>query len=29
MVNLPIEYTDKQITPFGGMVLLKYLLDKL
>lgn len=29
MVNLPIEYSDKQITPFGGMVLLKRFIDKL
>jgi hypothetical protein len=29
MVNLPIEYSDKKITPFGGMVLLKHFLDKL
>ncbi len=23
MVNLPIEYSDKQVTPFGGMSLMK------
>ncbi|MCZ2299295.1 MAG: hypothetical protein LC134_07455 [Chitinophagales bacterium] len=28
MVNLPIEYSDKQVTPFGGMSLLKRFLDK-
>jgi hypothetical protein len=28
MVNLPIEYSDKPVTPFGGMSLLKRLLDK-
>jgi hypothetical protein len=22
MVNLPIEYSDKQVTPFGGMSLI-------
>ena len=29
MVNLPIEYTSKQVTPFGGMSLLKRFIDKL
>lgn len=28
MVNLPIEYSDKRVTPFGGMSLLKRLLDQ-
>lgn len=28
MVNLPIEYSDKQVTPFGGMSLLKRFLDQ-
>jgi len=28
MVNLPIEYSDKPVTAFGGMSLLKRLLDK-
>jgi hypothetical protein len=28
MVNLPIEYSDKAVTPFGGMSLLKRLLDQ-
>ncbi|UKJ07859.1 IS1380 family transposase [Solitalea lacus] len=28
MVNLPIEYSDKPVTPFGGMSLLKRMLDK-
>jgi len=27
-VNLPIEYSDKQVTPFGGLSLLKRFLDK-
>jgi hypothetical protein len=29
MVNLPIEYSDKQVTPFGGMSLMKRFIDKL
>lgn len=29
MVNLPIEYSDKPVTAFGGMSLLKRMLDKL
>ncbi len=29
MVNLPIEYSSKQITPFGGMSLMKRFIDKL
>jgi len=28
MVNLPIEYSDKAVTPFGGMSLLKRFLDQ-
>jgi hypothetical protein len=28
MVNLPIEYTDKQVTPFGGMSLMKRFIDQ-
>jgi hypothetical protein len=28
MVNLPIEYSDKPVTPFGGMVLMKRFLDQ-
>lgn len=28
MVNLPIEYSDKQVTPFGGLSLLKRFIDK-
>jgi hypothetical protein len=28
MVNLPIEYSDKPVTPFGGMSLLKRLVDQ-
>jgi len=28
MVNLPIEYTDKQVTPFGGMSLMKRFVDQ-
>jgi hypothetical protein len=28
MVNLPVEYSDKQVTPFGGMCLMKRLLDQ-
>ncbi len=27
MVNLPIEYSDKPVTPFGGMALLKRFVD--
>lgn len=29
MVNLPIEFSDKKVTPFGGMSLLKHFLDSL
>lgn len=28
MVNLPIEYSDKPVTPFGGMALMKRFVDK-
>ena len=28
MVNLPIEYSDKPVTPFGGMSLMKRFLDQ-
>jgi len=28
MVNLPIEYSDKQLTPFGGMSLMKRFIDQ-
>lgn len=28
MVNLPIEYSDKQVSPFGGMRLMKRFLDQ-
>ena len=28
MVNLPIEYSDKPVTPFGGMALMKRFIDK-
>lgn len=28
MVNLPIEYSDKAVTPFGGMSLMKRFIDK-
>ncbi|SFG25447.1 Transposase DDE domain-containing protein [Salegentibacter agarivorans] len=28
MVNLPIEYSDKQVTPFGGMSLMKRFVDQ-
>ena len=28
MVNLPIKYSDKQVTPFGGMSLMKRFLDQ-
>lgn len=28
MVNLPIEYSDKPVTPFGGMSLMKRFIDK-
>lgn len=28
MVNLPISFSDKQVTPFGGMSLLKHFIDK-
>ena len=29
MVNLPIEYSDQKVTPFGGMRLMKEMLDQL
>jgi len=29
MVNLSIEYSDKQVTPFGGMSLMKRFVDQL
>ncbi|SFF12530.1 IS1380 family transposase [Thermophagus xiamenensis] len=29
MVNLPIEYTDKKVTPFGGMSLMKRFVDSI
>ena len=29
MVNLPIEFSDKQVTPFGGMSLMKRFVDSL
>lgn len=29
MVNLPIEYTDKHVTPFGGMSLMKRFIDQI
>jgi len=28
MVNLPIEFSDKEVTPFGGMSLMKHFLDQ-
>lgn len=28
MVNLPVEYSDKPVTPYGGMVLMKRFLDQ-
>ena len=28
MVNLPIEFSDKKVTPFGGMSLMKRFIDK-
>ena len=28
MVNLPIEYSDKQVTPYGGMSLMKRFIDQ-
>ena len=28
MVNLPIEYSDKPVTPFGGMALMKRFMDQ-
>lgn len=28
MVNLPVEYSDKQVTPYGGMSLMKRFLDQ-
>jgi len=27
-VNLPIEYSDKPVTPFGGMALMKRFIDQ-
>jgi len=29
MVNLPVEFTDKKVTPFGGMSLMKRFVDSL
>lgn len=29
MVNLPIEFSDKKVTPFGGMSLMKHFLDSI
>lgn len=29
MVNLPIEYSSKKVTPFGGMRLMKDLMENL
>jgi hypothetical protein len=29
MVNLAIEYSDKPVTPFGGMALIKRFVDQL
>ena len=29
MVNLPIEYSNRKVTPFGGMRLMKDLIDQL
>jgi len=28
MVNLPIEYSEKPVTPFGGMALMKRFVDQ-
>ena len=28
MVNLPIEYSEKSVTPFGGMAIMKRFLDQ-
>jgi hypothetical protein len=28
MVNLPVEYSDKPVTPFGGMALMKRFVDQ-
>jgi len=28
MVNLPIEYSEKQVTPYGGMSLMKRFIDQ-
>lgn len=28
MVKLPIEYSDKPVTPFGGMALMKQFVDQ-
>jgi len=28
MVNLPIEYSDKPVTPFGGTALMKLFIDQ-
>ena len=29
MVNLPIKYSSRKVTPFGGMRLMKDLIDKI
>jgi len=29
MVNLPVEFSDKKVTPFGGMSLMKRFVDSL
>ena len=29
MVNMPVEYTEKKVTPFGGLILLKRFIDQL
>ena len=29
MINLPIEFSDKKVTPFGGMSLMKHFLDSI
>jgi hypothetical protein len=28
-LNLPIEYSDKPVTPFGGMALIKHFVEQL
>ena len=28
MVNLPIDFSDKEVTPFGGTSLMKHFLDQ-